>query len=43
MYSFVFADFFIELDEKLGPLTLKSSLRDLVRYVQAGIKKLRDL
>ncbi|XP_012138398.1 AF4/FMR2 family member lilliputian isoform X2 [Megachile rotundata] len=36
-------DFFIELDEKLGPLTLKSSLRDLVRYVQAGIKKLRDL
>ncbi|KAK1131109.1 hypothetical protein K0M31_017405 [Melipona bicolor] len=36
-------DFFIELDERLGPLTLKSSLRDLVRYVQAGIKKLRDL
>ncbi|XP_034952390.1 AF4/FMR2 family member lilli isoform X2 [Chelonus insularis] len=36
-------DFFIELDEKLGPLTLKSSLRDLVRYVQAGIKKLRAL
>ncbi|XP_043253602.1 AF4/FMR2 family member lilli isoform X2 [Colletes gigas] len=36
-------EFFIELDEKLGPLTLKSSLRDLVRYVQAGIKKLRDL
>ncbi|KAG7198411.1 hypothetical protein KM043_005799 [Ampulex compressa] len=36
-------DFFIELDEKMGPLTLKSSLRDLVRYVQAGIKKLRAL
>ncbi|XP_057318917.1 AF4/FMR2 family member lilli isoform X1 [Microplitis mediator] len=36
-------DFFIELDEKLGPLTLRSSLRDLVRYVQAGIKKLRAL
>ncbi|XP_048511341.1 AF4/FMR2 family member lilli isoform X2 [Athalia rosae] len=36
-------DFFIELDEQRGPLTLKSSLRDLVRYVQAGIKKLRAL
>ncbi|XP_066592489.1 AF4/FMR2 family member 4-like isoform X2 [Prorops nasuta] len=36
-------DFFIELDEKLGPLTLKSSLCDLVRYVKAGIKKLRAL
>ncbi|XP_012273685.2 serine/arginine repetitive matrix protein 2 [Orussus abietinus] len=36
-------DFFIELDEKYGPLTLKSSLRDLVRYVQGGIKKLRAL
>ncbi|XP_063987696.1 AF4/FMR2 family member lilli isoform X10 [Diachasmimorpha longicaudata] len=36
-------EFFVELDEKLGPLTLKSSLRDLVRYVQAGIKKLRAL
>ncbi|XP_047351283.1 AF4/FMR2 family member 4 isoform X4 [Vespa velutina] len=36
-------DFFIELDEKMGPLTLKSSLCDLVRYVKAGIKKLRAL
>lgn len=40
---FVFVDFFVELDERLGPLTLRSSLRDLVRYVQAGIKKLREL
>lgn len=38
-----FSDFFIELDEQRGPLTLTSSLRDLVRYVQAGIKKLRAL
>ncbi|XP_011501564.1 PREDICTED: AF4/FMR2 family member 4-like [Ceratosolen solmsi marchali] len=36
-------DFFIELDETLGPLTPKSSLTDLARYVQAGIKKLRAL
>ncbi|XP_015432516.1 PREDICTED: AF4/FMR2 family member 4 isoform X2 [Dufourea novaeangliae] len=36
-------EFFIELDEKLGPLTLKSTLPDLVRYVTAGLKKLRDL
>ncbi|KAK0167508.1 hypothetical protein PV327_004898 [Microctonus hyperodae] len=36
-------DFFVELDEKFGPLTLKSSLHDLVRYVEAGIKKLRAL
>lgn len=38
-----FSDFFVELDEKFGPLTLKSSLHDLVRYVEAGIKKLRAL
>ncbi|XP_020294530.1 serine/arginine repetitive matrix protein 2 isoform X2 [Pseudomyrmex gracilis] len=36
-------NFFIDLDRKLGPLTAYSSLRELVRYVQAGIKKLRAL
>ncbi|XP_018348554.1 PREDICTED: AF4/FMR2 family member 4 isoform X2 [Trachymyrmex septentrionalis] len=35
--------FFIDLDRRLGPLTSYSSLRELVRYVQAGIKKLRAL
>lgn len=37
------SDFFIDLDQRLGPLTQSSSLRQLVRYVQAGIKKLRAL
>ncbi|XP_011345805.1 AF4/FMR2 family member 4 isoform X3 [Ooceraea biroi] len=36
-------EFFIDLDQRLGPLTQSSSLRQLVRYVQAGIKKLRAL
>ncbi|XP_011630139.1 AF4/FMR2 family member 4 isoform X2 [Pogonomyrmex barbatus] len=36
-------NFFIDLDRRLGPLTSYSSLRELVRYVQAGIKKLRAL
>ncbi|XP_051162031.1 AF4/FMR2 family member 4-like isoform X3 [Leptopilina boulardi] len=35
--------FFIELDGKIGPLTLKSSLRDLVNYVLEGINKMRAL
>nr|XP_012217983.1 PREDICTED: AF4/FMR2 family member 4 isoform X2 [Linepithema humile] len=35
--------FFVDLDRKLGPLTAHSSLRELVRYAQAGIKKLRAL
>jgi len=39
----VFLDFFVDLDQRLGPLTQNSSLRHLVRYVQAGIKKLRAL
>ena len=37
-----FADFFIQLDRQCGPLTLHSSLRDLVRYVRAGVQRLRD-
>ncbi|XP_029674647.1 AF4/FMR2 family member 4 isoform X1 [Formica exsecta] len=36
-------NFFIDLDRRLGPLTSYSSVRELVRYVQAGIKKLRAL
>ncbi|XP_072756554.1 uncharacterized protein Lilli isoform X2 [Anoplolepis gracilipes] len=36
-------NFFLDLDRRLGPLTSESSLRELVRYVQAGIKKLRAL
>jgi len=42
-FFFLFLDFFIDLDQRLGPLTQTSSLRHLVRYVQAGIKKLRAL
>ncbi|TGZ50210.1 AF4/FMR2 family member 3, partial [Temnothorax longispinosus] len=38
-----YSGFFIDLDQRLGPLTSYSSLRELVRYVQAGIKKLRAL
>ncbi|XP_033223420.1 AF4/FMR2 family member 4-like isoform X6 [Belonocnema kinseyi] len=36
-------DFFIELDEEIGPLTLKSSLPELVDYVLSGIRKMRAL
>ncbi|KAL1110440.1 hypothetical protein AAG570_007971 [Ranatra chinensis] len=36
-------DFFIELDRSCGPLTLHSSLKDLVRYVRVGIKRLKEL
>lgn len=36
-----FADFFIELDHENGPITLHSSLNNVVKYVQAGIQKLR--
>ncbi|XP_011684561.1 PREDICTED: AF4/FMR2 family member 4-like [Wasmannia auropunctata] len=36
-------NFFIDLDRRLGPLTSDSSVRELVRYVLAGIKKLRAL
>lgn len=34
-------DFFIELDHENGPITLHSSLNNVVKYVQAGIQKLR--
>jgi len=36
-------DFFIELDQYCGPLTLHSSLNDLVRYVRVGIQRLKDM
>lgn len=38
-----FADFFIELDHENGPITLHSSSNSVVKYVQAGIQKLRRL
>lgn len=34
-------EFFDQLDKTLGPLTPGSSLNHLVRYVQAGIKKMK--
>ena len=36
------SDFFINLDRKYKPLTLHSSLTDLVKYVRAGIQKLKE-
>jgi len=35
-------DFFIQLDRQCGPLTIHSSLRDLVRYVRTGVQRLQD-
>ncbi|KAL9877222.1 AF4/FMR2 family member lilli isoform X2 [Glossina fuscipes] len=35
-------DFFIALDHENGPLTLHSSVYEVFRYVQAGLKKLKD-
>src|SRR5436190_236527 len=37
------ADFFIELDRSCGPLTLHSSLIDLVCCVRHGISRLKSL
>ncbi|XP_055633167.1 AF4/FMR2 family member lilli isoform X3 [Toxorhynchites rutilus septentrionalis] len=36
-------DFFIDLDHENGPMTLHSSLYNVVKYVQAGIQKLRRM
>jgi len=41
-YLFIFTEFFIALDRQCGPLTFHSSLRDVVRYVRAGVQRLRD-
>ncbi|KAM7353744.1 AF4/FMR2 family member lilliputian isoform 2-T2 [Cochliomyia hominivorax] len=35
-------DFFIALDHENGPLTLHSNVYEVFRYVQAGLKKLKD-
>ncbi|XP_067625216.1 AF4/FMR2 family member lilli-like [Eurosta solidaginis] len=35
-------NFFIALDHENGPLTLHSSMYDLLRYVQSGLKKLKS-
>lgn len=34
-------DFFIALDHENGPITLHSSILNVVKYVQAGIQMLR--
>ena len=36
----LFSDFIIQLDQTCGPLTLHSSLRELVRYTQEGLNLL---
>jgi len=33
----IFSDFIIRLDRMFGPLTLHSSIKELVKYTQAGI------
>jgi hypothetical protein len=35
--SFSVSDFFIQLDQECGPLTLHSSLKDLVAYTRRGL------
>lgn len=40
-FLFHFADYFIDLDRENGPITLHSSLNSVVKYVRAGIQKLR--
>ena len=35
-----FRDFFIQLDQECGPLTLHSSLKDLVYYTRRGLRTL---
>ncbi|XP_014095518.2 AF4/FMR2 family member lilli isoform X2 [Bactrocera oleae] len=35
-------DFFIALDRENGPLTLHTSMYDLFRYIQSGLKKLKS-
>ena len=42
--NFVFLlEFFIELDRECRSLTFQSSLQDVVRYVRAGVQRLRDV
>ena len=43
MFSdFFLADFFIHLDQECGPLTLHSSLKDLVNYTRKGLASISD-
>lgn len=41
-FFFVCVAFFIALDHENGPLTLHSSVYEVFRYVQAGLRKLKD-
>lgn len=36
-------DFFIALDHENGPITLHSTLNKVVKYVQAGLQKLKQM
>lgn len=36
-------DFFIGLDHENGPITLHSSLSKVVKYVHAGLQKLKQM
>lgn len=37
------SDFFIALDHENGPITLHSSLSKVVKYVQGGLQKLKQM
>lgn len=41
--SFYFLDFFIALDHENGPITLHSSLSKVVKYIQSGLQKLKQM
>lgn len=41
-FPLFFAEFFIDLDHANGPITLHSSIDGAVRYVRAGLQKLRQ-
>ena len=40
--NILFSDFFIHLDQECGPLTLHSSLKDLVNYTRKGLASISD-
>lgn len=42
-FFYHFTDFFIALDHENGPITLHSSLSKVVKYVQAGLQKLKQM
>lgn len=44
MFQFFFlVDFFIALDHENGPITMHSSLSKVVKYVHAGLQKLKQM